>query len=62
MEIFDRWGHSLYRTKDITKGWDGSAQGKGGNVNQGTYNYRLKYKDLDGNSYEKNGTVTLLGQ
>jgi gliding motility-associated-like protein len=41
MEIFDRWGHSLYRTKDITKGWDGSALGKGGNVNQGTYNYRL---------------------
>jgi gliding motility-associated-like protein len=60
MEIFDRWGHSLYRTKDVTKGWDGSVQNKGEPLKEEVYIYRIKYKDLDGNAYNKMGHVSLL--
>ena len=60
VRIFDRWGHSLYKTKDLTKGWDGSAQNKGEALKEGTYVYRIKYKDMDGNSYEKMGNIALI--
>jgi gliding motility-associated-like protein len=60
MEIFDRWGHSLYHTKDITKGWDGSVQNKGEPLQEGVYIYKIRYKDMDGNAYEKMGEISLL--
>lgn len=60
MEVFDRWGHSLFRTKDFSKGWDGSVQNKGEPLKEGTYVYRIKYKDMDGNSYEKMGNIAIL--
>jgi gliding motility-associated-like protein len=59
MEIFDRWGHVLYHTKDITKGWDGSINNKGEPLKEEVYIYRIKYKDVEGNAYTKMGHVTL---
>jgi gliding motility-associated-like protein len=60
MEIFDRWGHSLFRTKDINKGWDGTVNGKGERVKEETYVYKIKYKDMDGNLYNKIGHLSLI--
>ncbi|PBQ31131.1 hypothetical protein CNR22_04915 [Sphingobacteriaceae bacterium] len=61
MEIFDRWGHSLYHTKDATaKGWDGSVQNKGEPLKEEVYIYRIKYKDSDGNAYNKMGHLSLV--
>lgn len=61
MEIFDRWGHSLYHTKDATaKGWDGTVQNKGESVKEEVYIYRVKYKDLEGNAYSKMGHLSLV--
>jgi gliding motility-associated-like protein len=61
MEIFDRWGHSLFHTKDATsKGWDGSVQNKGESLKEEVYVYRIKYKDMDGNAYNKMGHVSLV--
>lgn len=40
MDIFDRWGTLLYSTKEITKGWDGSA--KGAQLPVGAYVYKIK--------------------
>ena len=61
MEIFDRWGHSLYHTKDATsKGWDGSIQNKGEPLKEEVYVYRVKYKDSDGNAYTKMGHISLV--
>jgi gliding motility-associated-like protein len=60
MEIFDRWGHSLFRTKDVSKGWDGSLQNKGETLKEEVYIYKIKFKDLDGNLYNKMGHVTLI--
>jgi gliding motility-associated-like protein len=61
MEIFDRWGHSLYHTKDVHKGWDGTVNNKGAEkMKQEVYVYKMKYRDLTGNNYNKLGHVTLL--
>jgi gliding motility-associated-like protein len=61
MEIFDRWGHSLFYTKDVNKGWDGSVLNKGEEeLKEEVYIYRIKYKDSEGNVYNKMGHVSLL--
>jgi gliding motility-associated-like protein len=60
MEIFDRWGHTLFHTKDIAKGWDGSVQNKGEPLKEEVYIYRIKYKDTEGNAYTKTGHLSLL--
>jgi gliding motility-associated-like protein len=61
MEIFDRWGHALFHTKDATsKGWNGSFQNKGEPLKSEVYIYRIKYKDMDGNAYNKMGHVSLV--
>ncbi|MBS1652773.1 MAG: gliding motility-associated C-terminal domain-containing protein [Bacteroidetes bacterium] len=61
MELFDRWGHSIYYTKDYTKGWNGSYNNKGdGIMKEDVYVYKIKYKDATGKLYNKVGHVTLL--
>ena len=60
MEIFDRWGHVLFHSKDPNKGWDGSVQNKGEPLKEEVYVYRIKYKDMDGNAYTKMGHVSLV--
>jgi len=61
MEIFDRWGHSLFYTKDINIGWNGTIDNQGNtDIKTDIYVYRIKYKDLDGNLYNKMGHVSLI--
>ena len=58
MEIFNRWGDLLFKTKDISKGWEGLSKGEP--MKQDVYVYKIRYKDADGQSYEKIGNVSLL--
>jgi gliding motility-associated-like protein len=58
MEIFDRWGHEIYSTRDYAKGWDGTRDGQ--TLKQGTYIYKIKYKDLEGKLYYQTGFLSLL--
>lgn len=60
LEIFDRWGHSLFHTKDFTQGWDGMAKGTSEPMKQDVYVYKIKFKDMDGKIHNKTGHVTLL--
>jgi gliding motility-associated-like protein len=61
MEIFDRWGHSLFYTKDVNTGWNGTVNNQGSqDIKEDVFVYRIKYKDLDGNLYSKMGHVSLL--
>ena len=63
MQIFDRWGKSIYSTKDVTKGWDGSLNNKGDVLlKEDNYVYKLRYKDLEGRIYDKTGHITLLNK
>ncbi|MGZ4089568.1 MAG: PKD domain-containing protein, partial [Bacteroidia bacterium] len=60
LEIFDRWGHSMFHTKDYTVGWDGTTKGSSEPLKEDTYVYKIKFKDSDGKIHNKTGHVTLL--
>jgi|GEM_PF-2079525 len=61
IEIFNRWGVSVFKTNEKDEHWDGLYKGEA--APQGSYIYRIIYEwsDLDrGYSEEKTGTFTLL--
>ena len=46
MELFDRWGHSMYFTKDVTKGWGGTVKGLA--AQDGVYIHKIKAIGVNG--------------
>ncbi len=60
MLIYDRWGTLIYKTTDITKGWDGSIKGSGKLAEQGVYVYKIFVKDFKNRDKEFVGHLTLL--
>jgi len=58
MAIYDRWGTLIYKTNDVTKGWDGSI--KGGKAVQGVYVYKISVQDYKKREKQFVGHVTLL--
>ena len=59
MELFDRWGHSLFFTKDVTKGWDGTVKGQP--AQDGVYVYKIKAVGSNGEGKKEYiGHVTLM--
>ncbi|MBA2613184.1 MAG: gliding motility-associated C-terminal domain-containing protein [Bacteroidetes bacterium] len=59
MELFDRWGHSMYFSKDVTKGWDGTVKGQV--AQDGVYIYKIKAVGINGEGRkEYTGHVTLM--
>lgn len=57
LNIFNRWGESVFKTDDVSKGWDGTVNGK--TVPDGTYLFLLEAKGADDVIYNKTGHVTL---
>ena len=47
--IYNRWGHVIFETHDIERGWDGLFGEDGIPVPQGTYNYKIivKFSETD---------------
>jgi gliding motility-associated-like protein len=58
MKIYNRWGEKLYETDDLTKGWDGYANGAV--CADGVYLYSIRLYSLDDEVYEYSGSITLL--
>ncbi len=58
MQIFNKWGQMIFETNDIFNGWNGTVNGILAPCD--VYVYRVAYKSVMGNSYEKRGMVTLL--
>jgi gliding motility-associated-like protein len=58
LEIFNRWGNSLFLTKDLHQAWDGKTQ-KGSIVEEGNYFYVVEMEYNNGEKYTKNGTFLL---
>lgn len=55
--VYDRWGHIIFSTKDISKGWDGTIKGLQAGI--GTYVYHIK-GSFDGTVVNEKGTVILI--
>lgn len=56
--VYDRWGHLVYESKNISEGWDGRINGKEADV--ATYVYLMKGVCSSGSTIEKSGNVTLV--
>ena len=45
MLIYNRWGELIFESFDASKGWDGSYGTEGGLVQDGTYTYKITFKN-----------------
>ncbi len=57
MYIYNRWGVLVFESNDITRGWDGSYDGR--QAPAGTYVYRVDYTASD-QDFNLTGTVVLI--
>ena len=57
--IYSRWGKEVYRTQALDFRWDGKTAG-GADVPQGFYTFRVFAQDLDGQTINQSGTITLI--
>ena len=59
IEIFNRWGQMVYKSIDLSNGWDGTFKGK--NLPTGTYVYKIKTSKYGvEQKLVKSGTVALV--
>ena len=58
LAVFNRFGQTVFESRDINKGWDG----RWNNATQpaGTYIYTLEMMSLDGRTFTHKGTITLI--
>ncbi len=56
--IYDRWGECVFKTTDVSKGWDGIYKGKP--LDPAVFVYYLKVTCLNKLQFEKKGNITLL--
>jgi gliding motility-associated-like protein len=58
-EIFDRWGHRVFKTSNPVEGWDGKY--KGVDCKQDIYVWKISFKNVvNNNTVYRTGHVTLL--
>lgn len=61
LNIFNRWGESVFSSKNINFKWNGKVQNSGPELPTGTYFYILRFRDLCSNNIkEVNGSVNLI--
>ncbi len=60
LQIFDRWGHLIFKGEGQSVGWDGTNKGK--LCEQGVYIYKAEITAMSGEKRYKTGHVTLLGK
>ena len=59
MEIYNRWGETIFESNDINVGWDGT--GKGFSAEIGTYIWVISFKDMENDDkYVYKGHVNLI--
>lgn len=58
MHIYNRWGETVFSSFNISKGWDGTINGKPAEV--ADYYYRLTGKCVSGELINRKGTCTLI--
>lgn len=58
VNIYSRWGQTIYSSEDLSKGWDGIVSGK--SAPSGTYFYEIFFETTSGNKLRQRGTFVLL--
>ncbi|TSJ45497.1 PKD domain-containing protein [Fluviicola chungangensis] len=60
MEIYNRWGELIFESHNMQIGWDGSYGAGTERVQDGTYTWVIRFKDLTNTLHERNGHLSLL--
>jgi len=59
IEIFNRWGQMIYKSFQLSEGWDGTFKGK--NLPTGSYVYKIKTSEYsEEKKIVKTGTIALV--
>ena len=56
--VYDRWGQIVFKTSDMSKGWDGTVNGA--DQNTGTFVWIIQAEDLTGKMFQLKGFTTLI--
>jgi len=56
--VYSRWGALVFRTANVSEGWDGTINGQ--KVPPGVFVYLIHYTDLTGEYKYLKGTVVLV--
>jgi gliding motility-associated-like protein len=56
--VYDRWGDLVFKTSDMTKGWDGKV--KGMLQGNGTFVWIISAEGFDGKKFQLKGTTTII--
>lgn len=57
IQVFDRWGNTVFESHDINFEWDGMRGGS--MVQMGVYPYKVRLEGFDRQVFEQEGTVTI---
>ncbi|MBL7930363.1 MAG: PKD domain-containing protein [Bacteroidia bacterium] len=60
MQIYDRWGHVVFRTDDFEKTWDGETKGGGNVAKQDVYTWKAQVTDVFNKTHNMVGHVSVL--
>lgn len=60
MQIYDRWGHSVFETKDIYSTWDGKVKGGDELIKEDVYIWKAQVIDILNQSHDLIGHVNLV--
>ena len=57
--VLNRWGNVVFESEEIDFKWNGLVQNSGQECSDGTYFYKVKLKDLNGEEFNEHGFVHL---
>jgi len=60
VEVFDRWGISVFTSNDKDKPWVGKVVSNGNECPQDVYVYKIYFKNEQGDEFNYSGHVTLI--
>jgi hypothetical protein len=58
--VYNRWGQQVYYSNDHTKAWTGGLNNGEYFLEDGIYNYLIKYTGVDGDAQKLKGSLSLL--
>lgn len=57
--ILNRWGNLVFESTDVNFNWNGLLHNNGSECSDGTYFYKIRLKDMNGDEVEEHGFVQL---
>jgi len=60
MQVYDRWGHVVFRSNDILTYWDGTVKNGDEPIKDDVYTWKVQVVDINHKNHDLVGHVTVL--